>query len=59
MKPTSENRQEAEEVLKLIGDVMVLKMIERIKTLECENAKLRERIAKLLKSNGKNDEEKY
>jgi regulator of replication initiation timing len=56
MSHISESRQEAEEVLKLIGDNVVLRMIERIKKLECENAKLRERLAELIKANGK---EKY
>jgi regulator of replication initiation timing len=58
MKPT-EAQAEAEALLRLINAGSTLRLIEEIKKLRCENAILRERIAKLMKTNGKDNEPKY
>ena len=51
MKPTA-NQLEAETLLREFGDLSALRLIERIKQLQCEIHQLREEIVALRKTNG-------
>jgi hypothetical protein len=53
----TQNQLDAEELLRQTGNFNLVKVLDLVHELRCENVKLRKRIAQLTKANGGDNEE--